>query len=46
MAVALKCGATKKCFDDTIGVHPSSSEEFVTMTSKTRTIQGRLPKDA
>ena len=29
--VALKCGATKKQFDDTIGVHPSSAEELVTM---------------
>lgn len=29
--VALKCGATKKKFDDTIGVHPSSAEELVTM---------------
>lgn len=34
MAVALKCGATKKQFDETVGVHPSSSEEFVTMSNK------------
>ena len=32
-AVALKAGATKKQFDATIGVHPSSAEEFVTMTT-------------
>ncbi len=30
-AVAIKCGATKAQFDATIGVHPTSAEEFVTM---------------
>ncbi len=30
-AVALKCGATKDDFDSTIGVHPTSAEELVTM---------------
>lgn len=30
-AVALKCGATKQQFDATVGIHPSSAEEFVTM---------------
>lgn len=30
-AVALKCGATKKQFDDTVGVHPTAAEELVTM---------------
>ncbi|WP_142847490.1 glutathione-disulfide reductase [Telmatospirillum sp. J64-1] len=30
-AVALKCGATKKQFDSTVGIHPSAAEEFVTM---------------
>jgi glutathione reductase (NADPH) len=30
-AVALQCGATKKQFDATIGIHPTSAEEFVTM---------------
>lgn len=30
-AVALKAGATKDDFDATIGIHPSSAEEFVTM---------------
>jgi len=29
--VALKAGATKRDFDRTVGVHPSSAEEFVTM---------------
>ena len=31
MAVALKAGATKQVFDDTIGIHPTAAEEFVTM---------------
>ena len=36
IAVALKAGATKAIFDQTIGIHPTSAEEFVTMRSKTR----------
>ena len=36
-AVALKCGATKAQFDATIGVHPSSAEEFVTLREASRT---------
>ena len=31
LAVALKAGATKQLFDETIGVHPTAAEEFVTM---------------
>ncbi|MDO6459203.1 glutathione-disulfide reductase [Granulosicoccaceae sp. 1_MG-2023] len=31
-AVAIRMGATKKDFDDTIAIHPSSAEELVTMT--------------
>ena len=30
-AVALKCGATKRQFDTTIGIHPTIAEEFVTL---------------
>ena len=30
-AVAIKAGATKAQFDDTIGIHPTAAEEFVTM---------------
>jgi glutathione reductase (NADPH) len=30
-AVAMRMGATKKDFDDTIAIHPSSAEELVTM---------------
>ncbi|KAA8984455.1 MULTISPECIES: glutathione-disulfide reductase [Gammaproteobacteria] len=31
IAVALKAGATKAVFDATVGIHPTSAEEFVTM---------------
>lgn len=31
IGIALKAGATKSDFDATIGIHPSSAEEFVTM---------------
>jgi glutathione reductase (NADPH) len=34
LAIAVKCGATKAQFDATIGIHPSSAEEFVTMREK------------
>jgi len=30
-AVALRMGATKQDLDDTVAIHPSSAEEFVTM---------------
>ncbi len=30
-AVAMKAGATKAIFDNTIGIHPTAAEEFVTM---------------
>ena len=30
-AVALKCGASKRQFDATIGIHPTIAEELVTM---------------
>jgi len=31
LAVALKAGATKRIFDETIGIHPTAAEEFVTL---------------
>jgi glutathione reductase (NADPH) len=31
MAIAIKMGATKKDFDATVGIHPSTAEEFVTL---------------
>jgi glutathione reductase (NADPH) len=33
-AVALKCGARKRDFDATVGIHPTAAEEFVTMRDK------------
>jgi glutathione reductase (NADPH) len=30
-AVALRLGATKRDFDDTVAIHPTSAEEFVTL---------------
>ena len=30
-AVAIKMGATKKDFDNTVAIHPTSAEELVTM---------------
>jgi glutathione reductase (NADPH) len=30
-AVALRMGATKRDFDDTVAIHPTSAEELVTM---------------
>jgi glutathione reductase (NADPH) len=35
LAIAVKCGATKRQFDQTVGIHPSAAEEFVTMREKT-----------
>ncbi len=36
VAIAMKAGATKRDFDATIGVHPTSAEEFVTMRESVR----------
>lgn len=33
LAVAMKAGATKRDFDETLGIHPTAAEEFVTMRS-------------
>ncbi|MEM7443109.1 MAG: glutathione-disulfide reductase [Pseudomonadota bacterium] len=34
VAIAINCGATKRDFDRTIGIHPTSAEELVTMREK------------
>jgi glutathione reductase (NADPH) len=34
IAIAVKLGATKAQFDATVGIHPTSAEEFVTMREK------------
>jgi glutathione reductase (NADPH) len=31
LAIAIQAGATKKDFDNTIGIHPTAAEEFVTL---------------
>lgn len=36
LAVAMRAGATKAMFDETLGIHPTAAEEFVTMRSLTR----------
>lgn len=43
-AVAVKAGLTKADFDATIGIHPTSAEEFVTMRTPTRQIRNGPPK--
>jgi len=35
LAIAVKCGASKRMLDETVGIHPSAAEEFVTMREKT-----------
>jgi glutathione reductase (NADPH) len=35
LAIAVKCGVSKRMFDQTVGIHPSAAEEFVTMREKT-----------
>lgn len=32
-AVAMRLGATKEDFDNTVGIHPTSAEEFTTMNA-------------
>ncbi|UEP21219.1 glutathione-disulfide reductase [Burkholderia ambifaria] len=34
IAIAIRAGATKAQFDDTIGIHPTAAEEFVTLRQK------------
>ena len=36
IGIAVAMGATKQDFDSTIGIHPSSAEEFVTLRTRTR----------
>ncbi|WP_108127131.1 glutathione-disulfide reductase [Saccharospirillum mangrovi] len=38
LAVAMNAGATKADFDRTIGIHPTSAEEFVTMREPSRIV--------
>ena len=42
LAVAIKSGCTKADFDSTIGIHPSTAEEFVTMREATRRVSPKV----
>lgn len=44
--VALKAGATKAVFDSTIGVHPTSAEELVTLRTSERAKAAAAAKEA
>ena len=46
LGVALVMGATKQDFDRTIGIHPTSAEEFVTMRTPTRIAGGDVKRAA
>ena len=46
IGVALVAGATKQDFDRTIGIHPTSAEEFVTMRTVTRVAPAAKVQDA
>jgi glutathione reductase (NADPH) len=41
IAIAVKAGASKADFDATIGIHPSSAEEFVTMRTARVRVTGK-----
>lgn len=34
--LAMKCGATKADFDNTVGIHPTTAEEFTTLSTSKR----------
>ena len=36
LSIAITAGATKQQFDQTVGIHPTSAEEFVTLRTRTR----------
>ncbi|XP_062080825.1 glutathione reductase, chloroplastic [Humulus lupulus] len=44
-AIAVKAGLTKADFDATVGVHPTASEEFVTMRTPARKIRKSPPSE-
>jgi glutathione reductase (NADPH) len=45
LAVALKCGVTKKQLDSTVGIHPTAAEEFVTMRDKRPDLEQRMAQE-
>ncbi|CAN6293583.1 unnamed protein product [Urochloa humidicola] len=46
IAIAVKAGLTKQNFDATVGVHPTTAEEIVTMRSPTRKVRRDTAADA
>lgn len=38
IGVAMQAGATKEDFDNTVAIHPTAAEEFVTMSSVSRVV--------
>uniref|UniRef100_A0A0D3FE60 Glutathione reductase n=1 Tax=Oryza barthii TaxID=65489 RepID=A0A0D3FE60_9ORYZ len=46
VAIAVKAGLTKQDFDATIGIHPTSAEEFVTMRNATRKVRRSTTDEA
>jgi len=45
VAIAVKMGATKEDFDNTIGIHPTSAEELVTMRTPSYYYRGGVKMD-
>lgn len=45
VAIAIKMGATKEDFDNTIGIHPTSAEELVTMRTPSYYYRGGAKTD-
>lgn len=45
ISVAMKMGVTKKQLDSTVGIHPSSAEEIVTMRDITREVSAAKSQD-
>jgi hypothetical protein len=43
LAIAIKMGATKADLDATVAVHPTASEELVTMRKRTARIEREAP---
>ena len=46
ISIALNCGATKRDFDRTIGIHPTAAEEWVTLRTRTRVAEGPRSPEA
>lgn len=44
--MAMKMGVTKKQLDSTVGIHPSSAEEIVTMRDTTREVSAKEWKES